>query len=111
MARYMGLVKQRLWNFVAWKLGHILRDSNERVNALAVVAASIPIKETVFLPIYYQLALSITTDQVSQINESGSCWLAPILHYLSKGEFSNNITEAHKVQAQAQAEQFSLVNG
>ena len=108
MVKYIGLVKQRLGNFTAWKLEHIPRDSNERVNTLAAVTASIPIKETVFLPIYYQLASSITTDQVSQIYGSGSCLLAPILHYLSKGELSNNITEAHKVQVQVK--RFSLVN-
>ena len=62
MARYVGLVKQRRGSFKAWKLEHILRDSNERADALAAVAASIPIKEIVFLPIYYQSALSITTD-------------------------------------------------
>ena len=49
MARYMGLVKQRLGSFRSWKLEHIPRDSNERADALAAVAASIPIKETVFL--------------------------------------------------------------
>ena len=70
MARYMGLVKQQLGSFVAWKLEHIPRDSNERVDALAVVAASIPIKETVFLPTYYQSASSITTDRVSQIKQT-----------------------------------------
>ena len=65
MARYGGLVKQRLGSFAAWKLKHILRDSNEKANALAVMVASIPIKETVFLLIYYQSASSITTDRVS----------------------------------------------
>ena len=65
MARYIGLVKQRLGNFVAWKLEHIPRDNNERANALRAIAASIPIRETLFLSIYYQPALSITRDQVS----------------------------------------------
>ena len=78
MARYIGLVKQRLGNFSAWKLEHIPRDSNERAVALAVVVASISIKETIFFPIYYQLASFITTDRVSQIDESGSSWLTPL---------------------------------
>ena len=30
MAKYMGLVMQRLGSFMTWKLKHILRDSNER---------------------------------------------------------------------------------
>ena len=70
MARYVGLVKRRLEIFVAWKIEHMLKDSNERVDALVTVAASIPIKETVFLLIYYQPASSIVTDQVSQIDET-----------------------------------------
>ena len=53
MARYVGLVKQRLWSFMSWKLKHILRELNERENVLVVVVSSIPIKEIVFLPIYY----------------------------------------------------------
>ena len=53
MARYIGLVKQRLRNFAAWKLEHIPRDSNERADTLVAVAVFISIKETVFLLIYY----------------------------------------------------------
>ena len=65
MVRYVSLVKQRLGSFPAWKLEPILKDSNEKVDALAVVAVSILIKETMFLPVYYQPTSSITTDQVS----------------------------------------------
>ena len=82
---------------MAWKLEHIPRDSDKRADALAAVAASILIKETIFLPIYFQSASSIATDRVSQINEMGPSWLTLILHYLSLGELSNNKTKAHKV--------------
>ena len=97
MTKSMGLVKQRLGSFLAWKLEHIPRDSNERANALAAMAASIPIKETMFLPIYYPTASSIATDRVSRIDKIGPSWLTPILHYLSTGELSNNRAKAHKV--------------
>ena len=53
MAEYVSLVKQRLGNFSAWKLEHIPKDCNEKADALVVVAASLPMTETVFLPIYY----------------------------------------------------------
>ena len=109
MARYMGLVKQRLGSFAAWKLEHIPRGSNERADALAAVAVSIPIKEIIFLPIYYQTASSIATDRVSQIDKTCPSWLTPILHYLSSGKLPNKRAEAHKVQVQAT--RFSLVNG
>ena len=45
MVKYVSLVKQRLESFAAWKLEHISRDSNEKVDALEIVAASILIKK------------------------------------------------------------------
>ena len=78
MAKYVILVKQRLARFSAWKLEHVPKDSNERVNALAVVAASLPITETIFLPIYYQLDSSIATIRVSQVDETSPSWIDPI---------------------------------
>ena len=53
MTKYVSLVKQRLGSFSAWKLEHIPKDCNEKADALAAVAASLPITEIVFLPIYY----------------------------------------------------------
>ena len=66
IARYMGLVKQRLGSFMAWKLEHIPRDSKEMADSLAAMAASIPINETISLPIYiyYHPESSIATNQV-----------------------------------------------
>ena len=109
MIKYVCLVKLQLGSFAAWKLKHILRDLNERANALAVVVASLPIKETVFLPVYYQTASSITTNQVNEIDEGCSSWMTRIVQYLSSEELPNNKIEAHKIQVQAA--RFSLVNG
>ena len=97
MVKYACLVKQRLGSFTAWKL-HILRDSNDKADALAAVASSIPIRETMFLLVYYQPSSSITTSQVSQIDEACFSWLTPIMHYVSSEELSDNKIEAHKIQ-------------
>ena len=70
MAKYVTLVKEQLAIFSTWKLEHVPRDSNEKADALAVVAASLPITETIFLPIYYQSDSSIATIQVNQVGES-----------------------------------------
>ena len=56
MVKYASLIKQQLGSFVAWKLKYISRDSNEKADTLETMAASIPIRETMFLPIYYQPA-------------------------------------------------------
>ena len=69
MEKYVSLVKKRLGIFSAWKLEHIPRDCNEKADALAAVAASLMMTETVFLPIYYQSDFSIITTLVSQMDE------------------------------------------
>ena len=65
MTKYVIMVKQRLAGFSTWKLEHVPKDSNEKADALATVAASLPITETIFLPIYYQLDSSIGTIWVN----------------------------------------------
>ena len=73
------------------------------------MAASLPIKEMVFLHVYYQSTSSITTNQVNEIDEACSSWMTPIMHYLSSGELLDKRIEAHKIQVQTT--RFSLVNG
>ena len=109
MAKYASLVKQKLSTLTTWKLEHIPRDSNERADALAVVAASLPIKETIYLPIYYQPGFSILHAQVSQIDKSPPSWMDPIWLYIATRELPDDRSMAHKVQIQSA--RFSLVNG
>ena len=68
---------------MAWKLEHILRGSNEKMDALAVVAASLPTKEIELLLGYYQLGLSIAANWVNKIEEAFPSWMTPIVRYLS----------------------------
>ena len=103
------MVKQRLESFSVWNLEHIPRDSNEKADALAAVAASLIIKEMISLPVYLQPPSSITTNQVNEIDEACSSWMTPIVHYLSSGELADNRIEVHKIQAQEA--RFFLVNG
>ena len=70
MTKYVSLVNLRLGNFVTWRLEHVSRDTNEKADALAVVAVSLPIKETMLLPVYYQPESSITTNRVNEIDET-----------------------------------------
>ena len=75
---------------------------------MEAVAASLIIKETVFLLVYLQPASSITTNQVNEIDEACSSWMTPIVRYLGSGELSNNRVEAHKIQIQVA--RFSFMN-
>ena len=72
MIKYVCLVKLRLKIFAPWKLEHIPRGSNERADALAIMVTSLSIKETTFLPVYYQPTSSIAINQVNKIDEACS---------------------------------------
>ena len=72
MAKYVRLVKLQLESFAAWKLEHISRGSNEKEDALVSVVASLPTKETVLLPVYYQPESSIVANRVNEIEEACS---------------------------------------
>ena len=109
MAKYASLVKQKLRTLLTWKLEHVPRDSNERAHALASVAASLPIKEIIYLPIYYQPGSSILPAQVSQIEEVPPSWMDPIRLYIATGELPNDRGRAHKIQIHSV--RFSLVDG
>ena len=109
MTKYVSLVNLRLGSFVAWQLEHVPRNSNEKANAFTAVVASLLIKETVLLSMYYHPESSITIYRVNEIDETGLSWMTPIARYLSSGELPDNKAEAHKIQVQAA--QFSLING
>ena len=109
MTKYASLVKQRLSALSTWKLEHIPRDRNERVDALATVAASLSVKETIYLPIYYIPDSSILHTRVSQIEEAPPSWMDPILLYIAIGELPDDRNRAHKIQIQSA--RFSIVDG
>ena len=109
MAKYVSMVKQRLGSLEAWKLEHIPKDCNEKADALAAIAASLPMTQTVFLPIYYQPNSSIITTRVSQVDEVFPSWMDPLVQYIKTGELPNERDKAHKIQIQSA--RFSLVNG
>ena len=70
MTKYVSLINLRLGSFMAWRLEHIPRSSNEKANALAAITVSLPIKETMLIPIYYQSESSITTNRMNEIDET-----------------------------------------
>ena len=109
MTKYASLVKQKLSTLSTWKLEHVPMDRNERADALAAVAAFLPIKETIYLPIYYEPGSSILHTQVSQIEEVPPSWMDPIQLYIATGELPNDRGRAHKIQIQSA--RFSLVDG
>ena len=109
MTKYSSLSKQKLKTLTAWKLEHIPRDRNERADALAAVDASLPVKETIYLPIYYKPDSSILHDRVIQIQEAPPSWMDPIILYITTGELPDDKSRAHKIQIKSA--KFSIIDG
>ena len=51
MTKYVNLVNLRLGSFISWQLEHAPRNSNKKADALEAVVTSLPIKETMLLPV------------------------------------------------------------
>ena len=109
MVKYVSRVKQHLGGFLIWKLEHVPRDCNDKADAFAAVAASLPIAKTIFLPIYYQPFSSIFPSQVSQVEEVLPSWMDLIIRYIDSGELPSESDKNHKVQVQSSI--FSLIDG
>ncbi|RVW24122.1 hypothetical protein CK203_088729 [Vitis vinifera] len=60
MARYLAKVRNTLQQFTEWTIEKIKRTDNRRVDALAGIAASLPIKEAILLLIHVQTSPSVT---------------------------------------------------
>ena len=72
------------------------------------MVASLPIKETVLLPIYNLQESLITTNRANEIDEACPSSMTPIVRYLSSEELLDNRVEAHKIEVLAA--RFLLVN-
>ena len=52
MVHYLNGVESRLAKLSNWRVKRVPREENEKVNALAEVTATLPITESIMLPVY-----------------------------------------------------------
>ena len=113
MARYLTKVRDTLQRFAEWTIEKIPRTDNVRVDALAGIAASLPIKEAILLPKHVQSDPSITeTSTCNTIEASqgdGQEWTEVITRYLQTGTLLEEPRQAHKIRVQAA--RFTLIEG
>ena len=77
---------------------------NVHVDALAGLVASLPIKETILLPIYVQTSPSIieapTCNTIEESQEESQEWTRVIAKYLRTGALPDEPKHAHKIRVQ-----------
>ncbi|RVW17493.1 Pol polyprotein [Vitis vinifera] len=113
MARYLAKVRNTLQQFTEWTIEKIKRADNRRADALAGIAASLPIKEAILLPIHMQPNPSVaeisTCNTIEAPQADGQEWTYDIAEYIRTGTLPGNLKQAHKVRVQAA--RFTLIGG
>ena len=113
MARYLTKVRDTLQRFTEWTIEKIRRTENGRADALAGIAASLPIKEAILLPIHVQTNPSIaeasTCNTIEAKQVDGQEWTNDIIGYLRTGTLPEDPKQAHKIRVQAA--HFTLIGG
>nr|CAN82186.1 hypothetical protein VITISV_031111 [Vitis vinifera] len=113
MAQYLAKVRDTLQRFTEWTIEKIRRIENGRVDALAGIAASLPIKEAIFLPIHVQTNSSIaetsTCNTIEARQPDSQEWTNDIIKYLRIGTLPEDAKQAHKIRVQAA--RFTLIGG
>ena len=113
MTQYLTKVKDTLQRFTEWTIEKIKRTENRRVDALAGIAASLPIKEAILLPIHVQTNSSVvetsTCNTIEARQADNQEWTNNIAEYLQTGTSPGDPREAHKVRIQAA--HFTIIGG
>ncbi|RVW51200.1 hypothetical protein CK203_084674 [Vitis vinifera] len=113
MARYLTKVRDTLQRFTEWTIEKIRRTENGCADALAGIAASLPIKEAILLPIHVQTNPSVVeaspcnTIEAKQANDQE--WTNDIIGYLRTDTLPEDPKQAHKIRVQAVC--FTLIGG
>ena len=105
MARYLTKVRDTLQWLSEWTIEKIPRVDNVRVDALARIATSLPIKEAILFPIYVQTDPSIietsTCNTIEESQEEGQEWTEVIAGYLQTGSLPDEPKQVYKIRVQA----------
>ena len=82
MAHYLTLVQNNLAKLGEWAVDWVPRIENSKADALAEVAATLPLEEAMLLPIYLQTTSSIVAASICSTIEKNTYWTYEIRKYL-----------------------------
>ncbi|RVW80429.1 hypothetical protein CK203_042315 [Vitis vinifera] len=101
----------QLVQFTEWTIEKIKRADNRRADALAGIAASLPIKEAILLPYMCNQPLcrrNFTCNTIEAPKRTQE-WTYDITEYIRTGTLPGDLKQAHKVRVQAA--RFTLIGG
>lgn len=100
MVRYLSKVRANLDKLSKWVVKRIPHVENIQANALAGIVVTIPVKEVVLLPVYFQATSLIVATPVCNTNQISISWMNDIEAYIRTGKLPEDSKQAHKIQVQ-----------
>ena len=82
MARYLTIVESHLEKLDELVIRWVPHDESKKIDALAGIVATFPIKEAVMMPVYLKVTLSITPEPAYSTSEANFDWMHDIMRYL-----------------------------
>lgn len=101
MTKYLLKVQESLDWLDEWAVEKIPRIANLQADALAGIAASLPVKESMLLPIYVQATPTIAESHICNTVKEDQDWTIDIKAYLRAGTLPEDSKHAHKIRMQA----------
>lgn len=82
MTKYLLKVQESLRRLDEWAIKKIPRIANMQADALVKIVSSLPIRESILLPIYVQTTPYITESHICNTVKEGQDWMVDIKAYL-----------------------------
>lgn len=98
MAKYLLKVQESLNQLEEWVIKKIPRMANLQADALARIATSLPVRESMLLPIYIQATPAIAESHIYDTVKEDQDWAIDIKAYLRAGTLPKDSKHAHKVR-------------
>ena len=97
MTQYLSKVQNTLDKLSKWAIKRISRTENVQVDALAGIAATLPMKEAVLLSVHLQTTSSIVGALICNTSETSVGWMHEIKTYLQTGDLTQESKQTHKI--------------
>ena len=105
MKEYLRVVKQIIGKFCTTNVTQIVRGRNRHADSLATLASAKTedIPQQIKVELIAEPSISATADCAAKVNvaaitTTGSCWMDPIIEFLTEDRIPNDESKANKIR-------------
>ena len=105
MKEYLKVIKQIMAKFSTMSVTQVARRKNKHTDSLATLALAMTedIPQRIKVEFISELSIRAVIDwatkvDVAAITTAGSCWMDPIIEFLTEDRISDDESEANKVR-------------